>query len=345
MKTEAEFREAGPGGDWTEGSETDLGSTRGSQPPEIADDAVLLDAYSNAVIHATRRVMPSVVNIDVSSDSKRGGGSGSGFLFTPDGFILTNSHVVSGAEEIQVTLSDGGRFDAELIGDDPETDTAIVRIHGPRLPAVVLGDSTRLSPGQLSIAIGNPLGFQCTVTTGVISALGRSLRSKNGRAIDNIIQTDAALNPGNSGGPLVNSHGEVIGMNTAMIGAAQGICFAVPVETIKLVIPYLMRQGRVPRSYLGLGGQTAPIHRRIARFHRLPAEQGVLVISIQPDGPAAAAGLREGDVILSFNEAPVESIEALHRLLTGERILIPTPLAVLRGTERLFLSITPASVP
>lgn len=311
---------------------------------EMPEDGELLDAYSKAVVSAAERVMPSVVNIEVGHPSSggRGHGSGSGFIFTPDGFILTNSHVVHGAGRIEVTLPDGSEYRAQLIGDDPDTDLAIIRIGASSVPALDLGDSQKLRVGQLAIAVGNPYGFQCTVTAGVVSALGRSLRSKNGRLIDNIIQTDAALNPGNSGGPLVNSVGEVIGVNTAMIGAAQGICFAVPISTVKFIIPYLMRDGKVHRSYLGLGGQNVPLHRRVVRFHRLPVEEGVLVISVEPGSPAADVDLQEGDVIIGFDDEPVSSVDELHRLLTGERISVPTKLTIVRRTEKLDLWIKPA---
>ncbi len=269
------------------------------------------------------------------------GGSGSGFIFTPDGFILTNSHVVHGAAKITAALPDGRRFGAELVGDDPDTDLAIIRIDGPNLPHVVLGDSSALQVGQLMVAIGNPYGFQYTVTAGVVSATGRSFRANSGRLIDNIIQTDAALNPGNSGGPLVNSRGEVIGVNTAVILPAQGLCFAIPSNTAAFVAAQLLKSGRVRRSYIGLGGQDVPLHRRLVRFHNLEHETAVLVSHIEPNSPAQAAGLLEGDLIVGFDSNTVGRVDDLHRLLTDSRAGKSVALDVLRGTEKLALTITP----
>jgi S1-C subfamily serine protease len=268
-------------------------------------------------------------------------GHGSGFLFTPDGLILTNSHVVHGASRIEVGLCDGRRVSADLVGDDPDTDLAVVRIPSPQLKPVRLGDSQRLRPGQLVIAIGNPYGFQTTVTAGVVSALGRSLRARSGRIMDNIVQTDAALNPGNSGGPLVSSRGEVVGVNTAAILPAQGICFAIPSNTAQLVASQLIRDGRIRRAYIGIGGQTAPVPRGLVRFHDLPAATGVLVLSVEPGGPAASAGLVDGDVIVSLAGEPVAGIDGLHRLLTEARIGVRAPLVVLRRVEKKELTITP----
>jgi S1-C subfamily serine protease len=316
-------------------------------PTRVGDDDAL-DAYSRTVTEVARRVSPAVVNIEVShgESAKRGrGGSGSGFIFTPDGFILTNSHVVHGAGRIDAALPDGRRFAAELVGDDPETDLAIVRIDAPGLPHAVLGDSAALQVGQLVVAIGNPYGFQYTVTAGVVSATARSFRSSSGRLIDNIIQTDAALNPGNSGGPLTNGRGEVVGVNTAVILPAQGLCFAIPSNTASFVAGQLIQSGRVRRSYIGLGGQDVPLHRRIVRFHRLAGEGGVLAVQIEPAAPAARAGLLEGDIIVEFDGQPVEHIDTLHRLLTEERVGKPCPITVLRQREKLTLQITPAETP
>ena len=319
--------------------------------PTPVPDELLLDAYSRAVINAVETVSPAVVNIEVQQEARGRPvrqappqelrGSGSGFIFTPDGFILTNSHVVHRAGRIDVTLADGRRVRADLVGDDPETDLAVVRVDAPGLTAVTLGESQALRVGQLVIAIGNPYGFQTTVTAGVVSALGRSLRASSGRLIDNVIQTDAALNPGNSGGPLVSSRGEVIGVNTAVIRPAQGICFAIAVNTAKFVAGLLMRDGRIRRSYLGVGGQTVPIHRRFVRFYQLPVETGVLVISTEERSPARRAGLREGDVIVAYDDQPVAGIDDLQRLLTQQRVGVRSPLTILRGTERLVLDIVP----
>jgi len=309
-------------------------------PPPHGHDDDLLDAYSAAVTSAAARITPSVVNVEVSVQGKRRGG-GSGFLFTPDGFILTNSHVVTGATSIDVTLADGTRCAASVVGNDPHTDLAVVRISAPTQTPARVGDSDSIRPGQLVVAVGNPLGFQATVTAGVVSALGRTMRAQSGRLIDSVIQTDAALNPGNSGGPLVNSRGEVIGVNTAVIVGAQGICFAIAINTAKFVAMRLMRDGRIARSYIGVAGQSAPLHRRIVRFFDLPVENGVLVLSVEKDSPAAKAGLQEADVIVAFGERAVASVDDLHRLLTEEEIGKPAVLTVIRRTEKLALPIVP----
>jgi len=317
-------------------------------PTSAGNDAKLLDEYSRAVVSAVERVAPAVVNIGIKQqrNSQRGprevDGSGSGFTITPDGFILTNSHVVHSATQITVNLSDGRDYRAQLIGDDPETDLAVIRIDAPQLVHVRLADSESLRVGQIAIAIGNPLGFQASVTAGVISALGRSMYSQSGRLIDNIIQTDAALNPGNSGGPLVNSAGEVIGVNTAMIRPAQGICFAIASNTARLVAGWLIRDGRIRRSYIGVAGQNVPLHRRVIRFYNLRLETGVLVVSVEKDSPARSAGLREGDIIVGFNERPIATIHDLHKMLVSEQIGIPAKLVIIRHTEKLELSILPA---
>jgi S1-C subfamily serine protease len=315
---------------------------------EPADDGALLDAYSNAVTAAVEKATPSVVNIEVrqqiTHQGRTGetGGSGSGFILSRDGFILTNSHVVHGATAIRVTLADGRDYPAELIGDDPHTDLAVIRIDAPGLIQAELGESGGLKPGQLVIAIGNPFGFQTTVTAGVVSALGRSLRAQTGRLIDNVIQTDAALNPGNSGGPLVDARGRVIGVNTAIIRPAQGICFATAIDTAKFVAGWLIKEGKFRRAYIGVAGQDVPIHRRVVRYYNLAAETGVLAIDIEADSPAAQAGLRSGDVIIAFKEEPVPSIAALHKMLLGGEIGIQSELTVIRHTEKLRLAITPA---
>jgi S1-C subfamily serine protease len=315
------------------------------------NDAALLDEYSRTVVGAVDRVAPSVVNIDIKQrvNGRRGpreiGGSGSGFIIAPDGFILTNSHVVHGAVEVTVTLQDGREYPAQLIGDDPDTDLAVIRIDAPQLAHVRLADSESLRVGQVVIAIGNPLGFQASVTAGVISALGRSMHAQSGRLIDNIIQTDAALNPGNSGGPLVNSAGEVIGVNMAMIRPAQGICFAIGSNTAKFVAGWLIRDGRIRRSYIGVAGQNVPIHRRIIRFYNFPLETGVLVVSVENKSPAAQTGLRGGDVIVAFNDQPIGSIHDLHKMLIGEHIGVHSQITIIRHTEKVTLPITPAESP
>ena len=324
--------------------------------PVTPRDADLLDAYSQAVVNAAKRASPAVVNIEVrhkprpDGNPRRGhgqpqgpmGGSGSGFIFTPDGLVLTNSHVVHGADMIGVTLSDGRSYMARLVGDDPETDLAVLNIDAPNLASVEFGDSSTIQVGQLVVAIGNPYGFQYTVTAGVVSNLARSFRSTTGRLVDNIIQTDAALNPGNSGGPLVNSRGAVIGVNTAIIPAAQGICFAIPGQTAQFIASRLIRDGRVKRSYIGVGGQNVPLHRRVVRYYDLNVETGVMVLGTEPDSPAAKAGLIEGDVIIELHGQPVRSIDDLQRLLTDERVGVTVPLVVIRRTEKLTLDVTPA---
>jgi S1-C subfamily serine protease len=314
----------------------------------LQGDEKLLDEYSRTVVATVERVAPAVVNINIKQPVEaRGrerevGGSGSGFIIAPDGFILTNSHVVHRASAIQVNLSDGREWPAQLVGDDPDTDLAVIRIGAPQLAHVRLANSENLRVGQIVIAIGNPLGFQASVTAGVVSALGRSMRAQSGRLIDNIIQTDAALNPGSSGGPLVNSAGEVIGVNTAMIRPAQGICFAIASNTAKFVAGWLIRDGKIRRSYIGVAGQNVPIHRRVVRFYNLPLETGVLVVSVEEDSPAAKTGLREGDVIVAFNGEPIGSIHELHGCLMAEQIGVDSRILVIRHTEKLELPIVPA---
>jgi len=306
-------------------------------------DDELLDAYSRAVIGASEVVSPSVVNVETSQQipARNAGGSGSGFIFTPDGFILTNSHVVHSAARIDVTLSDGRRCRADLVGDDPDTDLAVIRIDAPNLPPAVLGDSGDIKPGQLVIAIGNPFGFQCTVTSGVVSALGRSLRAKSGRLIDNVIQTDAALNPGNSGGPLVTSRGEVIGVNTAAIRGAQGICFATGINTAKFVAAKLIKDGFVRRGHIGVVGQDVPLPRRLIRFHNLAVDSGVRVEEVLPQSPAAAAGVLRGDVIVAFGGRPIAGIDYLHRALTDTQVGVGCELHLIRGVEKVQLMVVP----
>ena len=313
-------------------------------PRFVSKDDDLLDAYSRAVTGAVERAAPAVVSIDVRGKGMPQGrrplaqtGSGSGFVFATDGLILTNSHVVEGAARVDVSLPDGREFQADIVGQDPDTDIAVVRISAPELSALELGDSHALRPGQLVIAIGNPYGFQHSVTTGVVSALGRSLRARNGRLIDHVIQTDAALNPGNSGGPLVTSAGVAVGVNTAIIAGGQGLSFSVPVSTVITVLPWLLREGRVRRGYLGIAGQDVPLLTRVVRFHRLAQRRGVLAIAVEPDGAARAAGLRDGDIIVSLDEHSITSIDDFSRLLTADRIGTQVTLGVLRGAERIEL--------
>jgi S1-C subfamily serine protease len=326
---------------------TQVDSASETQPT----DDTLLDAYSRAVIEAAEKVSPSVVYIQVTATragrrqiQRDATGSGSGFVFTPDGFILTNSHVVHGATKIDVALMDGRRFQGQLIGDDPDTDLAVIRINAPNLLPAALGNSHSIRVGQLVIAIGNPYGFQYSVTAGVVSALGRSLRAQSGRLMDGVIQTDAALNPGNSGGPLVNTRGEVIGVNTATILPAQGICFATSIDTAKFVAGRLIRDGRISRSYVGFAGQNVPIPRRIVRFYQLPVESGVLIVSFENNtnvSPAKEGGLLAGDLIVEFDGHAIRGIDDLHKLLTDERIGRKTPVTVIRGTQKLTLEVVP----
>ena len=303
-------------------------------------DDELSDAYSQAVTAAVDRVAPCVVNIRVL-DGNRGPGSGSGFLIARDGFILTNNHVVYGSNELEVTLHDARTFPALLIGTDPETDLAVIRIDAPDLHHARMADSSRVRVGQVAIAIGSPYGFQQTVTSGIVSALGRSMRAESGRLMDDIIQTDASLNPGNSGGPLLNSAGEVIGVNTAVILPAQGICFAIASNTAQLVAGWLIKDGRIRRSTIGVAGQNVPLHPRIVRFHKLGNDRAVFVAEIAAGSPADIAGLRQGDIILGFKGHAVISIDDLHKRLVADEIGVPSPLMILRGTEILFLMITP----
>ena len=311
-----------------------------SRPADPTDDA-LLDAYSRAVTTAVDRVSSSVVRIDVEKAGGRRGGSGSGFIFTPDGLALTNSHVVHGAIEIGLTFADGRKVSATLVGEDPDTDTAVLASDFRSLMPAVLGKSRDLRVGQLAIAVGNPFGFQFTVTAGVVSALGRSMRSASGRLMDEIIQTDAALNPGNSGGPLLNSQGQVIGMNTATILPAQGICFAIGIDTAKYVASQLLQYGRVRRSWIGIAGQNVPLPRRLAYEHKLPIDTAVLVNEVYEGSPADKAGLAPGDIVVSFGDQSTAGIDELHRLLTADAANKSTKLVVLRGVEQRELKIVP----
>ena len=322
---------------------------------ETEQNDELLDAYSRSVSGVVRRAAPAVVNIDVFHQGVKGNasttgqndrghvksGSGSGFIFTPDGFILTNCHVVQGASRIEVVLNDGLRRSAQLIGQDQETDLAVVRIHAPQLDYLKLGESRGLRAGQVVVAMGNPYGFQCSVTAGVISALGRSLRSGTGRLMDNIIQTDAALNPGNSGGPLLDTLGRVVGVNTAVILPAQGLCFAIGIDTAKYVASQLILNGRIRKAYIGVGGQNVDIPRKVVLYHGLALGSGVLAVHVERDSPADKAGLMEGDVIVHFDGQDVDTIDTLHRTLIGRKVGVPSLLMVLRGNKKLGLKVVP----
>ena len=318
-----------------------------SEPLAASPEAQLWDAYSQAVTGAADKVSHAVVNIDVRRrvatdwSMREGKSGGSGFIFTSNGYILTNSHVIHGADRLESVLADGRRFEAEIVGDDPHTDLAVIRIHAAGLPVATFGDSQTLRPGQLVIAIGNPFGFQCTVTAGVVSALGRSLISQSGRQIDNVIQTDAALNPGNSGGPLVNSRGEVVGVNTAIILSAQGICFAIPVNTAKFVAGQLIKDGKIKRAYLGIAGQEVRLHPSAVRFYDLKTNTGLLVIGIEQKSPAENAGLLEGDIIVEYGGFAVSGIDDLHGRLTEKQVGVPSFLTIIRQREKMMLGIVP----
>jgi S1-C subfamily serine protease len=325
-----------------------LRSGRNAAPDTIsADDQALLDSYSQAVIDVVDRVGPAVVRLairngDPARPGQSRGGSGSGVIVAPDGLILTNSHVAGTASRIEVTTADGQDLHARLVGDDPDTDLALIRIDEPAtLPSARLGDSKRLKRGQLVIAIGNPLGFESTVTTGVVSALGRSLRSRNGRLIDDVIQTDAALNPGNSGGPLVSSRGEVVGINTAVIMGAQGICFAVAANTASFVLGELVRHGRVRRAFIGIAAQQTAIPPLRRRAAGLAQARAVMISTVEPDSAAERAGLRPGDIIVALDGVTIAGADDLVRALTGDKIGRSVAFDVLRGTERLTVAAVP----
>ena len=315
-------------------------------PSPQPDESVLLDAYSNAVVRVAAEVGPAVVRVETRQKGSRRGGVGSGFIISPDGLILTNSHVVHGFREIRLADAEGRTTDAQLIGEDPDTDLALIRANAARdLPVAALGDSKRLVRGQLVVAIGNPLGFESTVTAGVISALGRSIRASTGRMIEDVIQTDAALNPGNSGGPLVSSSGEVIGVNTAIIRDAQGICFAVAGNTARFVLGEIVRHGRVRRAYIGVSGETAPVPRRHAHSAGIANQTGAMLRSIDQAGPAAAAGLLRGDVLVAVDGLAVTGVDDLIRLLNADRIGRSVTVSALRlGKLRVF-DVTPTERP
>jgi S1-C subfamily serine protease len=319
---------------------------RPGAPPASAgyDDDELLDSYSKVISAVVNRVAPTVVNIRVLS-GERGPGGGSGFIIARDGFILTNSHVVQGARELEVTLHDSRIFPARVVGTDPETDLAVIRIDAPDIQHARLADSSKIHVGQIAVAVGSPYGFQQTVTAGIVSALGRSMRAESGRLMDEIIQTDAALNPGNSGGPLLNSAGEVIGVNTAVILPAQGICFAIASNTARFVTGWLIKDGYIRRSSIGVAGQNVPLHPRVVRFHKLPNDRGVLVMEVEPGSPAAVTGLQKGDTIVGFKGQPISTVDDLHKNLVASEIGVPSPLMFLRGTEKLFRMVVPRELP
>jgi S1-C subfamily serine protease len=331
----------------------DSASLHNREPLPGPDESEVFDAYSKAVMRAADTTSPAVVFIEVEARASTPDeplrahpqATGSGFIFTPDGYILTNSHVIHGQGRVYVTVSDGRKMRADLIGDDPETDLAVLRISAGDLTAARLGDSNRIRVGQLVVAIGNPYGFQCTVTAGVISALGRSLRARSGRLIDNILQTDAALNPGNSGGPLVSSSAEVVGVNTATIMPAQGLCFAIAINTAKFVAGRLIRDGRIVRGYIGMAGQNVHLPRRVVHFHKVPVPSGVMIVSLEPNSAAERAGLKTGDVIVGFDGKPVAGIDDLQRLLSSECVGVPLEIQVIRATELLTVRIVPAESP
>jgi S1-C subfamily serine protease len=315
-----------------------------SQALSTPADESLVDAYSRAVSGAVAAAHPAVVHIEVGGKDGHGG-AGSGFFISPDGYLLTNSHVVHGASLMRVFLADGRRLSADLVGDDPDSDLAVLRVSADELAHLELADSNAVRLGQIAIAIGSPMGFQQTVTAGIVSGLGRSLRGASGRLIDNVIQTDAALNPGNSGGPLVNARAEVIGVNTAIIRPAQGICFAIASNTARWVAAWLIKDGRIRRSFIGVAGQSVPLLRKLIHHHRLAQETGVMVMGIEPDSPAARAGLLEGDIILSLDAASTPAVDALHKLLTGDRIGERAIVAFLRGVELRRHAIIPLETP
>ena len=309
-----------------------------------AADAGLIDAYSSAVSDAVSAAHPAVVHIEVKGNNAPGG-TGSGFFISPDGYLLTNSHVVRGASELRVFLADGRKLGADLVGDDPDSDLAVLRVSSDELAHLTLADSNAVRLGQIAIAIGSPMGFQQTVTAGIVSGLGRSLRGASGRLIDNVIQTDAALNPGNSGGPLINTRSEVIGVNTAIIRPAQGICFAIASNTVRWVAAWLIKEGRIRRSFIGVAGQNVPLLRKLIHHHKLSQESGVLVMGIEPDSPAARAGILEGDIVLALDGAATPAVDALHKQLSGDRIGERAIVSLLRGVELRRHAIIPLETP
>jgi S1-C subfamily serine protease len=319
------------------------GTSYGQPPDPDPEEVEALDAYSRVVVRVADALRPAVVNLRAGRG--RGEGSGSGILFTPDGFLLTNHHVIQGNGRVRIRLSDGRELAGRVVGTDPWSDLAVVQADEANLPHAPLGNSSKLRVGQLVVAIGSPFGFESTLTAGVVSALGRTLRSITGHLVDNVIQTDAALNPGNSGGPLVDSRGQVIGINTAIIHSAQGICFAIPINMAKDILPQLMQHGRVVRGYLGLHARNVPIPQNAVRRFNLAQKTGVEVLALEPDGPADQAGILEEDVIVSLGEQPTTSVDDLHKLLTQLPVGIPAGVVFLRGERRLERLVVPADYP
>ncbi|HKU17355.1 MAG TPA: trypsin-like peptidase domain-containing protein [Steroidobacteraceae bacterium] len=314
-----------------------------SQPHALTPQPLALDPYSEIVSQAFDFVSPAVVSIAVRSGNGGPAGQGSGVLYTPDGYLLTNSHVANGASELRAALTDGREVQATLVGDDPETDIAVLRLAGSGFPYASFGSSSTLRVGQLVIAIGNPFGYQATVTAGIVSALGRSLRTRSGRLVESVIQTDAPLNPGNSGGPLVDGAGRIVGINTAIAGGAQGICFAIGIDIAADVAATLMREGRVRRSRLRFAGQTITLDRRILRGLARSASTAIMVLEVLRDGPAERAGLEKGDVLLDFDGAAIESLDHLHRLLTVERAQRDVPIRVMRRGKLIESAVRPVT--
>lgn len=327
---------------WQQLIADDAGSPPNPAAKPFPDESEALDAFSRVIVDVSERLRPAVVNL-------RGGGrhegSGSGVLFTPDGFLLTNHHVVRGQQEVHVRLGDGGNLTGRVVGADPWTDLAVVQAHASNLPHAPLGDSSKLRVGQLVVAIGSPFGFDSTVTAGVVSALGRTLRSITGHLVDNVVQTDAALNPGNSGGPLVDSRGRVIGINTAVIRPAQGICFAIPINMAKHILPQLMQHGRVVRGYLGLHARSVPIAAHLQRQFNLSQKEGIEIVAVETGGPADQAGLDEGDILVTFGDQPATSVDDLHKLLTSLPVGVPAAVAFLRDGRRLERFVVPGDYP
>lgn len=309
-----------------------------ASPPPLVDDD-LLDAYSTSVSSVIDHAREAVVHIEAQTGQSAG--SGSGFFISPDGYLLTNSHVVHGARGLVVSLADGRRLQADLIGDDPHTDLAVLRVSAADLQALQLGDSKRVRPGQIAIAIGSPMGFQQTATAGIVSGVGRSLQAGSGRTIDDIIQTDAALNPGNSGGPLLDSRGRVMGVNTAIIRPAQGLCFAIASNIVRWVAGWLIKDGRIRRSFIGIAGQTVPLLRKLVLHYHLPQTTGVMVMKVESSSPAARAGIVEGDIVIALDGTETPRAESLHQLLTGDRIEKSMTLTLLRGVEKISLRVVP----